>query len=121
MADQFWENDRPANVEEALTLLRYGAVMSPLRSEQLVDQARTEKRMKACADFFEMALRARDAPEVEKDAERLLREQIEFCQTQDALAANTLSAGERQQWLTAADQLQFVLIRLNVATREEKP
>ena len=61
MADQFWENDRPANVEEALTLLRYGAVMSPLRSEQLVDQARTEKRMKACADFFEMALRACEA------------------------------------------------------------
>lgn len=54
--DKHWQQDRPSTDEEAFELLRFGAVMNPLMEDQLVDQARTERRMLACADYFKRAL-----------------------------------------------------------------
>lgn len=52
---EHWRQDKPETVEQALELLRFGAVMSPIRQSDPVDQVRTERRMLACATFFEMA------------------------------------------------------------------
>lgn len=49
----FWADDKPSTVEEALRLLRFGVVSNPIPHEQHIDQYRTERRMLACADFFD--------------------------------------------------------------------
>lgn len=51
--DEFWAKDVPTNEDEALSLLRFGAVLNDIRAGEVVDQVRTERRMLNCADFFE--------------------------------------------------------------------
>ena len=57
-SDKHWQEDKPATDEQALELLRFGAVAGEMRSDQRVDQQRTERRMLACADYFEKRLSA---------------------------------------------------------------
>ena len=49
----YWKNDRPETIEQALELLRFGAVMNHITDPVPINQRRTERRMLACADFFE--------------------------------------------------------------------
>lgn len=54
LPSDFWAKDLPSNEDEALSLLRFGAVQNDMRDHgEVVDQVRTERRMLNCADFFE--------------------------------------------------------------------
>lgn len=86
--EAFWKNDKPTTMEEALSLLRFGAVLNPAfaydTQEEFVDQARTERRMLACADFFDKAaaVSERGTSDAEKVAQRMT---WEFCRLLDHL------------------------------------
>ena len=61
---QFWRDDKPSSVQQALELLRYGSVQSGDGMESDATRAagiRTERRMLACADFLERQLAATTA------------------------------------------------------------
>lgn len=58
-SEEFWTTDTPTTVGEALKLLAFGGVLNPIGQERVFDMARTERRMLACARFFEKAVSER--------------------------------------------------------------
>jgi hypothetical protein len=55
MSEQHWKTDRPETPEQALELLRFGAVFTEPGTAE-VNRVRTERRMDRCAQLFEREL-----------------------------------------------------------------
>ena len=53
MSEQHWNTDVPETVEQALELLRFGAISELNRDKQWEAYARTERRMVTSADVLE--------------------------------------------------------------------
>lgn len=56
MSEQHWKTDRPETPEQALELLRFGAISALDRDKQWEATARTERRMVTSADVLEREL-----------------------------------------------------------------
>lgn len=57
MTNKHRDTDKPETDEQALELLRFGSVLNPLGHAETTNYQRTERRMQACADYFERRIR----------------------------------------------------------------